>query len=67
MKDNTLKQMTEVQAPVTEPQRQFYYMEKAKEYVKNLTEELGRTPKACVTTFGYQMNPAKKTAQTRIK
>ncbi len=42
--------------PVTEPQRQFYYMEKAKDYVKNLEQKLGRKPQFCVTTFGCQMN-----------
>lgn len=42
--------------PVTEPQRQFYYMEKAKAYVKALEAELGRKPAFCVNTFGCQMN-----------
>lgn len=42
--------------PVTEPQRQFYYMEKAKAYVKALEAELGRKPSFCVNTFGCQMN-----------
>lgn len=39
-----------------ETQRQFYFIEKAREYVENLTNELGRTPTFCVTTFGCQMN-----------
>lgn len=43
-------------APVTEPQRQFYYMEKAKAYVQALEQELGRKPAFCVNTFGCQMN-----------
>lgn len=42
--------------PVSEPQRQFYYMEKAKDYVKELEKKLGRKPQFCVTTFGCQMN-----------
>ena len=42
--------------PVTEPERQYYYIEKAKVYVKKLSEELGRPLTFCVTTFGCQMN-----------
>ena len=44
------------QIPVTEPQRQFYYMEKAKGYVEVLAQKLGRRPTCCVNTFGCQMN-----------
>lgn len=44
------------QVPTMEPQRQFYYMEKAKSYVDALAEKLGRRPTFCVTTFGCQMN-----------
>lgn len=51
-KQDSMEQLSEIQAPVTEPERQFYYMEIAKKYVKNLTEQLGRTPRFCVTTFG---------------
>lgn len=42
--------------PVTEPERQYYYIEKAKEYVAKQSEELGRPMTFCVTTFGCQMN-----------
>ncbi|MDO4311873.1 MAG: tRNA (N6-isopentenyl adenosine(37)-C2)-methylthiotransferase MiaB [Eubacteriales bacterium] len=42
--------------PETEPERQYYYIEKAKTYVAKLSEELGRRPTFCVTTFGCQMN-----------
>lgn len=42
--------------PDTEPQRQFYFMEKAKGYVEALAQQLGRRPTFCVTTFGCQMN-----------
>jgi len=42
--------------PENETQRQFYFIEKAKVYVENLTNELGRKPTFCVTTFGCQMN-----------
>ena len=44
------------QAPVEEPERQYYYMAKCREYVKALAEELGHIPTCCVTTFGCQMN-----------
>ena len=43
-------------APVEEPERQYYFMAKAKEYVADLTRKLGRKPTCCVTTFGCQMN-----------
>ncbi len=36
--------------------RQLEFIEKAKSYVSELKEQLGRTPKACVVTFGCQMN-----------
>ena len=43
-------------APLEEPARQYYFMEKAKEYVAEMSEELGR-PLVCATvTFGCQMN-----------
>ncbi len=43
-------------APVTEPERQYYFIEKAKKYIKEESEELGRPLTFCVTTFGCQMN-----------
>lgn len=42
--------------PATEPERQYYYIEKAKTYVQQLSNQLGRKPTCCVTTFGCQMN-----------
>ena len=45
-----------IPAPAEEPERQYYFMAKAKKYVENLTEELNRKPTCCVTTFGCQMN-----------
>ena len=42
--------------PDSEPQRQYYYMEKAKGYVAAISEKLGRPMTFCVTTFGCQMN-----------
>lgn len=42
--------------PEEEPKRQFYFMAKAREHVRELANCLGRTPTCCVTTFGCQMN-----------
>ena len=42
--------------PDTEPERQYYYIEKAKKYVALKAEEIGRPLTFCVTTFGCQMN-----------
>ena len=44
------------EAPVNEPGRQYYYIEKAKYYFNRLSEELSRPLTFCVTTFGCQMN-----------
>ena len=44
------------EAPACEPERQYYYIKKAKEYVKCASEEAGRPLTFCVTTFGCQMN-----------
>jgi len=44
------------EAPIAEPQRQYYFIAKAKEYVESQAAELGRPLTFCVTTFGCQMN-----------
>ena len=44
------------EAPLEEPERQYYYIEKAKKYVKEQMEKLGRQLTFCVVTFGCQMN-----------
>lgn len=43
------------EAPVHEPERQYYYIAKAQKYVKQKGEEIGRDLTFCVTTFGCQM------------
>lgn len=43
-------------APHKEPERQYYFIEKAKEYVRKEAEEAGRPMTFCVTTFGCQMH-----------
>ena len=45
-----------VEAPVNEPERQYYFIKKARDYVKRTSEEIGRPLTFCVTTFGCQMN-----------
>ena len=42
--------------PTEESARQYYYMAKCREWVKDFEQKNGRLPKACVTTFGCQMN-----------
>ena len=42
--------------PITEPERQYYFMEKARQIVQKKTEEIKRPLTFCVTTFGCQMN-----------
>ncbi len=42
--------------PTEEPARQYYYIEKAKDYMAQASKEAGRKLTFCVTTFGCQMN-----------
>ena len=44
------------EAPSEEPQRQYYFIEKARHLVKAQSEVLGRPLTFHVTTFGCQMN-----------
>lgn len=50
------KIVCDLPAPETEPQRQFYYMDIAKQYVHQLEEKKGRKLTFHVSTFGCQMN-----------
>lgn len=52
----TNRQLTAKYNGDEETKRQFLYIEKAKDYVQALSNELGRKPTCCVTTFGCQMN-----------
>lgn len=54
MSTDTMRNHSE--APTTEPERQFYYMEVAKEYGAQKAKEKGRPLTFCVNTFGCQMN-----------
>lgn len=42
--------------PMEEPVRQYYYMAKCREWVKDFEEKNKRSPQACIQTFGCQMN-----------
>lgn len=42
--------------PETEPERQYYFIAKARKWVKAKSEELGRPLFCCTQTFGCQMN-----------
>ena len=45
-----------LETPSSEPERQYYFMKKARFYVNHISEALGRPLTFCVTTFGCQMN-----------
>ncbi len=40
------------EAPVLEPDRQYYFMEKCRGYVRELEKKLGRRPTFFTQTFG---------------
>lgn len=46
----------EADAPLEEPQRQYYFIKKARLHVQQEQKRLGRKPACCVNTFGCQMN-----------
>ena len=54
--EQTSKTVIEQNNSAQETVRQLAYIEKAKEYVQKLEEQLGHKPTCCVTTFGCQMN-----------
>ena len=44
------------EAPTEEPRRQYYFIKKARGYIKNISEQLGRPLFFTTVTFGCQMN-----------
>lgn len=44
-----------MQAPIEEPERQYYFIEEAKKLIAEKSKMLGRPLTFCVTTFGCQM------------
>lgn len=52
----TLEQRFVTEPPVSEPDRQHFYIARAGEYVREESNRLGRVLSATITTFGCQMN-----------
>ncbi|MGL5260112.1 MAG: tRNA (N6-isopentenyl adenosine(37)-C2)-methylthiotransferase MiaB [Lachnospiraceae bacterium] len=53
---NNKFEIYDIEAPTKEPERQYFFMEKAKEFVEKESKKIGRDLTAAVTTFGCQMN-----------
>ncbi len=45
-----------VEPPMEEPDRQYYFMAKCREWVRDFEQKNGRLPRACVVNMGCQMN-----------
>ncbi|HJC64654.1 MAG TPA: MiaB/RimO family radical SAM methylthiotransferase, partial [Candidatus Blautia merdavium] len=55
--EKTIEQMDlQQEAPAQEPNRQYWYMKKARQLIREKEQELGRPLTFCVNTFGCQMN-----------
>ncbi|MBS5713950.1 MAG: hypothetical protein KHW75_04145 [[Eubacterium] rectale] len=50
--------------PAHEPERQYYYMAKAKDFVEKKSKEIGRPMTYFVKTFGCTMNSKNKIPKT---
>lgn len=44
------------EAPADEPERQYYFVKKCRQYVERFKEEHGHAPRYKIVTFGCQMN-----------
>ena len=53
---NQINYFPEERIPDTEPQRQYYFIEKCRQYLLKEEEREGRKLTACIQTFGCQMN-----------
>ncbi|MCI8852910.1 MAG: tRNA (N6-isopentenyl adenosine(37)-C2)-methylthiotransferase MiaB [Lachnospiraceae bacterium] len=42
--------------PIEEPSRQYYFMAKCRQWVRDFEQKSGRLPKACIVNMGCQMN-----------
>ena len=42
--------------PIEEPSRQYYFMAKCQQWVRDFEQKSGRLPKACIVNMGCQMN-----------
>ena len=47
---------TTQEPPTEEPARQYYFMAKCREWVKDFEQKQGRLPRSCVVNMGCQMN-----------
>ena len=47
---------TMMEPPAKEPDRQYYFMARARKYIEKESGRTGRTLTACIRTFGCQMN-----------
>jgi len=56
----------EKEAPVTEPERQYYYMKKCREWAKAEIERIGRPLTMSIQTLGCQMNAKDSEKMTAI-
>lgn len=55
--DVNFDQINLLEAPPTgEPARQYYFIAKCRQWVRDFEREQGRRPRACVVNFGCQMN-----------
>lgn len=56
--ENNRQNMVDIEReiPVSEPERQYYFIGRAKEALRKMEEAAGRQLSFCVTTFGCQMN-----------
>ena len=50
------KRNLEAAPPAEEPARQYYFMEKCREWTRDFERRKGRPPRACVVNMGCQMN-----------
>ena len=53
---NDLKENILSEAPDKEPERQYFFIEECRKLLGRISEEKGRPLRACVNTFGCQMN-----------
>ena len=54
--DKDLEQNILDEAPKTEPERQYYFLEECRKIAEQIAEEKGRKLTCCINTFGCQMN-----------
>lgn len=54
--DQDLKQNILDEAPVSEPDRQYYFVNECRKIISKISEEKGRPLTCCINTFGCQMN-----------